>query len=69
MIPTLSLILGAQHRTRVLEPRSNFDGPFILRAEPYDWATDDDPLIVEDLTPPHGIDKVDVNGWIRSELG
>jgi hypothetical protein len=38
-------------------------------ARPYDWATDDDPLIVDDLTPPFGIERVDVDGWLRTEIG
>lgn len=52
------------------EPRSHVDGPFIMRARIFDWFQDDPEMAVEDdATPAHGIERVDVAGWIRSELG
>lgn len=35
--------------------------------EVYDWA--DDAELNPDLTPPNGTERVDVDGWLRTEIG
>lgn len=67
MIPMLRLVRGQA----VVEPPTHVDvyrRPHILRDRPFDWFLDDDDM-VDDLTPPHGVERVDVDGWLRSEIG